>query len=162
MLDYLRTYRMYAYVQGLVRTWTCEWRGQAQGLVKDSVDSDLVDSLRLGPLLKRHEQNDSNNGWPLIIHPFLFPPKARVSVFNLDSLIWQRDTRGWVVPKHFEFRKRDKDEKTFTFSCNVREFWRTQPSMKESILSLRRLLLQKKIYFSKEEKDSLIFTDDRH
>jgi hypothetical protein len=30
--------------------------------------------------------------------------------------------KGWVMPKHLDFRKREKDEKTFTFSCHVRKF----------------------------------------
>ncbi len=34
--------------------------------------------------------------------------------------IYQRDTRDRVMPKHLDFKKREKDEKTYTFSCNVR------------------------------------------
>ena len=79
--------------------------------------------------------------------------------FYSDSLICRRDTRGWVMPKHLDFKKREKVEKTHTFSCNVRKFLGTQPPTKESILSLRRLLLQKKNCYSKDEKYYLIFAE---
>ena len=47
------------------------------------------------------------------------------------------------MPK-LDFKNREKDENTFTFSCYVRTFLGKQSPMKESILSLSRLLLQKK------------------
>jgi hypothetical protein len=45
------------------------------------------------------------------------------------------------MPKHIDFRKREKDEKTFTFSCNVRNFGGTLSSTNKAILSLRRHFL---------------------
>ena len=66
------------------------------------------------------------------------------------------------MPKYLNFNKREKDEKTFAFSCNVRKFWGTQTLTKEFILSLRCLLLQKKIHFSKDEEASLIFANVCH
>ncbi len=41
--------------------------------------------------------------------------------------ICRRDSRGSVMPKHLNFKKGETDEKTFTFSFNVRPFWGTQP-----------------------------------
>ncbi len=34
------------------------------------------------------------------------------------------------MPKYLDFKKIEKDEKTFTFSCNVRKFLGTQPPTK--------------------------------
>jgi hypothetical protein len=47
-----------------------------------------------------------------------------------------------VKRKLLNFEKEEKDEKPVTLSCNVGKALGTQPATKESILSLRRLLLQ--------------------
>ncbi len=74
-----------------------------------------------------------------------------IFVYLWISTIWQRETRGWVMPTHLNFKKREKDEKTFTFSCNVRKFLGMQPPMKEPALSLSRLLLRKKLLLKRRE-----------
>jgi hypothetical protein len=47
--------------------------------------------------------------------------------------------------KLLNFKKEEKDEKPFTFSCNVGKILGTQPTTKELILSSRCLLLPQKI-----------------
>jgi hypothetical protein len=63
--------------------------------------------------------------------------------------------------KVLNFKKEEKDEKTFTLSCNVGKVLGTQPATKELILSLRCLLLNK-ILFSKAQQASLIIADVSH
>ena len=43
------------------------------------------------------------------------------TLYFWNLTIYRRDTRGWDMPKHLNFKKRNKDEKTYTFSCNVRK-----------------------------------------
>ena len=75
-------------------------------------------------------------------------------VYLWISTICRWDTRGWVMPKHLDFKKWEKDEMTFTFSCNCNDgkFWGTQPPTKESMLSLRHLLLRKIFTSQKRRK----------
>ncbi len=47
-----------------------------------------------------------------------------------NSTIYRRDTRGRVMPKHLDFKKRDKDEKTYTFSWNIRKVLRNKATNK--------------------------------
>jgi hypothetical protein len=60
----------------------------------------------------------------------------------------------WVKGKLLNFEKEEKDEKPFTFSCNVGKVLGTQPATKELLLCLRCLLLQKKSLLKSSESVS--------
>jgi hypothetical protein len=74
--------------------------------------------------------------------------------FYCRTCCW-REASTRVKRKLLNFKKKGKDEKPFTFSCNVGKILGTQPHTKELILILRRLLLRKKNHFSKAEKASM-------
>jgi hypothetical protein len=64
----------------------------------------------------------------------------------------RREASTWVKRKLLNFKKEEKDEKPFTLSCNVGKVLGTQPATEELILSLRCLLLQKKLSSQKLRK----------
>ncbi len=63
--------------------------------------------------------------------------------------------------KLLNIKKEEKDEKPFTFSCNVGKILGTQPPTKKLLLCFRHLLLQKNL-FSKAQKASLIIGNVSH
>jgi hypothetical protein len=71
--------------------------------------------------------------------------------FYCRTCCW-REVGKWVKPKLLNFKKEEKDDKPFTLSYNVGKVLGTQPPTMELILSLRRLLLQKKISSQKLRK----------